>query len=480
MEYLIRGHEPACLFRFFEEICTIPHGSGNEERVADYLVEFARARQLDVYRDEIHNVLIRKPATAGRESEPPVLLQGHTDMVCEKNADVVHDFARDPLKLALTEDGWVYARGTTLGADDAVGVVIMMSLLDGALDSHPALECLFTTQEETGMHGANAFDCSLIRSRRMINLDSEDDNCAIVGCAGGIRSDMKIPVTRVPFAGEAVSIKVKGLMGGHSGENINLGRGNAHKIMGRLLAQLMRDDRLCLCTLEGGLKDNAIPRECSATVSVPSTASAMETLADAAEAIRSELVADDKNFAVEVSPAALPAVMMDEASTRRIVTVLEISHSGVLSMNHAIGIVEFSRNLAVIRTKETEVSITFSSRSSKDSQLDASVLELDTLAAFVGGSVTHHSRYPGWDYAPQSPLRDAYVATYSRMYGEMPVIKSIHAGLECGLLKSRIPDLDIIGLGPNLANIHTPMEKMNLASCEKIWKIVTELLRQPI
>ena len=480
MEYLIQGYEPACLFRFFEEICAIPHGSRNEEKVADYLVEFARSRQLEVYRDGMHNVLIRKPATAGREGEPPVLLQGHTDMVCEKNADVVHDFTRDPLKLALTNDGKVYACGTTLGADDAVAVVIMMSLLDGALDSHPALECLFTTQEEIGMHGADAFDCSLIRARRMINLDSESDNSAIVGCAGGIRSDMAVPVTRVPFAGEAVSIKVKGLIGGHSGENIHLGRGNANKIMGRLLAQLMRDDRLFLCTLEGGLKDNAIPRECSATVAVPFAASAMETLAAATEAIRGELVADDKDFAVELSSAAAPAVMMDESSTRRIVTVLELSHSGVLAMNQAIGIVEFSRNLAVIRTKETEVIITFSSRSPKESQLDASVLELDTLAGFVGGSVAHHSRYPGWDYAPISPLRDAYVAAYSRMYGEMPIIKSIHAGLECGLLKSRIPDLDIIGLGANLENIHSPREKMELASCEKLWKIVSELLRQPI
>ncbi|MBQ3127025.1 MAG: beta-Ala-His dipeptidase [Clostridia bacterium] len=432
MEYLIKGYEPACLFRFFEEICAIPHGSRNEEKVADYLVEFARVRQLDVYRDEMHNVLIRKPATLGRENEPPVLLQGHTDMVCEKNADVEHDFTRDPLKLALTDDGKVYACGTTLGADDAVAVVIMMSLLDGALDSHPALECLFTTQEEIGMHGADAFDCSLIRARRMINLDSESDNSAIVGCAGGIRSDMTIPVTRVPFAGEAVALKVKGLIGGHSGENIHMGRANANKLMGRLLAQLMRDDRLCLCTLEGGLKDNAIPRECSAVISVPSAANAAKTISAAAEAIRGELVADDDaNFDVEIAPVSNPAVMMDEESTRRIVTVLELSHSGVLAMNQAIGIVEFSRNLAVIRTRETDVNIAFSSRSPKESQLDASVLELDTLAAFVGATVTHHSRYPGWDYAPQSPLRDAYVAAYMRLFGEKPIIKSIHAGLEC-------------------------------------------------
>ena len=477
MEYLIKGYEPACLFRFFEEVCALPHGSRNEKKIADYLEEFARARQLYVYRDKMHNLLIRKPATPGRENEPPVLLQGHTDMVCEKNADVEHDFTRDPLKLALTDDGKVYACGTTLGADDAVAVVIMMSLLDGALDSHPALECLFTTQEEIGMHGADAFDCSLIRARRMINLDSESDNSAIVGCAGGIRSDMTIPVTRVPFAGEAVALKVKGLIGGHSGENIHMGRANANKLMGRLLAQLMRDDRLCLCTLEGGLKDNAIPRECCAVISVPSAANAAKTISAAAEAIRGELVADDANFDVELAPVSNPAVMMDEESTRRIVTVLELSHSGVLAMNQAIGIVEFSRNLAVIRTRETDVNIAFSSRSPKESQLDASVLELDTLAAFVGATVTHHSRYPGWDYAPQSPLRDAYVAAYTRLFGEKPIIKSIHAGLECGLLKSRIPDLDIIGLGANLENIHSPLEKMELASCEKLWKIVAELLK---
>ena len=389
----------------------------------------------------------------------------------------MHDFACDPLKLALTDDGKVYAEGTTLGADNAVAVVAMMALLDGALDSHPPLECLFTSQEEIGMHGAAAFDCSLITARRMLNLDSESDDSAVVGCAGGLRSDMTIPVTRTPFGGEALSIEVKGLIGGHSGENIHLDRGNANKIMGRMLSALLLGEHdLHLCSMEGGSKDNAIPRECRALVSVSSADAAMKKLNALAEEIRGELVADDSAFSVVLASAAAPAVMLDAESTRRVIVTVEVAGVGVLAMNQTLNVVEFSRNLAVIRTADTAVRITFSSRSPKNSQLDASALELDTLAAFVGGTVNHHSRYPGWDYTEVSPLRDAYVSAYKALWGEEPIVKIIHAGLECGLLKSKIPDMDIIAIGVNLENIHSPQEKMELASCEKLWKIIAKML----
>lgn len=475
MQYVIEGYRPARLFRFFEDICAIPHGSRNEAAVADYLVKFAEARGLSCYRDEIENVLIRMPGSAGRENEPAILLQGHTDMVCEKNADTVHDFSRDPLKLAF-ENGKLFARGTTLGADDGIAVAIMLTVLDGELDSHPPIECLFTSQEEIGLHGAAAFDCTQLRARRMINLDSESDNSAIVGCAGGVRSDMTIPLMRVPFAGEAVSVTVKGLMGGHSGENIHLGRANANKLMGRLLSALMAEDELYLVDCEGGSKDNAIPRECRALISVRSADAAIAKLNRLAESIRGELVADDVNFSMTAVPAVAPAVMADADSTRRIVLSMAVAAVGVLAMNHAVGMVEYSRNLGVVRMSDTEMRLTFSSRSPKESQLDASMGELDALALLAGGTVSHHSRYPGWDYAPVSPLRDAYIAAYTRLYGEKPVIKSIHAGLECGLLKEKLPDLDIIAIGANLENIHSPAEKMELASCEKLWRIIAEIL----
>ncbi len=475
MQYVIHGYAPARLFSFFEDISAIPRGSGDEAAIADYLVRFAEERGLWCYRDTVHNVLIRKPGTAGRENEPPVLFQGHTDMVCEKNADTVHDFTRDPLKLAIA-DGMLYAEGTTLGADDGVAVAIMMALLDGELDSHPPIECLFTTQEETGLTGAAEFDSSLISAHRMINLDSEDDSGAIVGCAGGIRSDMTIPIKREACTGEILSVTVKGLMGGHSGENINLGRANANKLMARILFPLIESENLHLCTLTGGSKDNAIPRECTAVVSVRSAASAAEKMKKAAEIIRGELVADDAAFALEVSSADTVSSMADADSTRRVILLMRTAAVGVLAMNHTVGMVEYSRNMGVVKTEENEVRITFSSRSPKASQIDASIEELDALGMLVGASADHHSRYPGWDYAPVSPLRDLYMSVYRRLYGENPSIRSIHAGLECGLLKEKLPDLDIISIGANMENIHSPAEKLDLASTEKLFKIIAELL----
>ena len=479
MQYIIEGYQPARLFRFFEEISAIPRGSRNEKAIADYLVEFAKSRSLEWYRDEMENVFIRMPGSTGRENEPAILFQGHTDMVCEKNNDTVHNFETDPLKLAV-KDGMLYAEGTTLGADDGIAVAIMLAVLDGELASHPPVECLFTSQEEIGLHGADAFDCSLIRARRMINLDSESDNSAIVGCAGGIRHDMTLPLTRQPFSGETLRIEVKGLMGGHSGENIHMGRANANKLMARILNTLLNEDDLHLCTCVGGSKDNAIPRECTALVSVRSAEDAVKKVLALAEDIRGELVADDAEFAVDVYPTSAPAVMLDFDTTRRIILSMTVAAVGVLAMNHSVGMVEFSRNMGVVRLEEesTALRLVFSSRSPKESQLTASMAELDALAELIGGSFNHHSRYPGWDYAPVSPLRDAYIAAYVGLYGEQPIIKSIHAGLECGLLKAKIPDLDIIAIGANLENIHSPAEKMDLASCEKIWTIIAAILAQ--
>jgi len=477
MEYIVNGYQPARLFRFFEDICAIPHGSRNEAAVADYLVAFAEARGLSWYRDEIENVLISMPGSAGRENEPPVLLQGHTDMVCEKNNDVAHNFLTDPLKLAVA-DGKLYAEGTTLGADDGIAVAIMLTVLDGELPSHPPIECLFTSQEEIGLHGAAAFDCSRIHARRMINLDSEADDHAIVGCAGGIRSDMTVQLTRESFRGEALAVTVKGLMGGHSGENIHLGRANANKIMARLLSPLMATDDLHLCTCIGGSKDNAIPRECTALISVSSAEAAAKKILTAAEDICGELVDDDAGFKVVAEPAEAPAVMLDAVSTRAMLLPMHVAAIGVLAMNHAVNMVAYSRNMGVVVLEDNAPTarITFSSRSAKESQLTQSVEELDALASLVGASFNHHSRYPGWDYAPNSPMRDRYIAVYRKLYGAEPVIQSIHAGLECGLLKNKIPDLDIISLGANLENIHSPAEKMDLASCEKLWKIIAEML----
>ena len=277
MEYIIQGRKPERFFRYFEEISAIPRESYHEEKIADYLVNFAKERNLEWYRDDTNNVFIKAPATAGMENKAPVLLQGHTDMVCEKNSGVEHDFSKDPLKLYLDGD-LLRARGTTLGADDGCAVAMMLTLLDGELAAHPPIECLFTAAEETGMDGAKNFDYSLISARRMINLDIDSLGNIFCGCAGGVRSDLTLAYTGVDFAGDALSVKLTGLVGGHSGSDINKGRANANKLMGRLLASLLSKTDARLVSVNGGSKENAIPRECEAIVAVSDAELAMEQL----------------------------------------------------------------------------------------------------------------------------------------------------------------------------------------------------------
>lgn len=479
MEYLIHGREPAAVFRFFEEICAIPHPSDHEERIADYLVAFAEARGLDYSRDEVNNVLIRKPATAGKETAAPLLLQGHTDMVCEKNGDVVHNFMKDPLRLFLDGD-LLGAVGTTLGGDDGIAVAVMLAILDGALTEHPALECLFTVSEEVGLNGAHRFDYSKIGARRMINLDSEALGVVTAGCAGGLRTDLTFKTEPIPFSGDCVSVTVKGLAGGHSGADINTGRANANKLMGRLLASLAKTVRFRLVSLQGGSKDNAIPRECCAVMATADAQAAIGCLTGEAERIREELVDADSDFCICAEILPSPKRMLSEADTAHVVAVLACAANGVLAMSRDVtGLVEWSRNLGVIETAEDGGTITFvfSSRSATESRLDASARELDALAAVTGCTARHYSRYPGWQYAPRSEVRDAYLKAYREVTGQDATIDVIHAGLECGIIYSKLPEMDMISIGPNLYDIHSPNERLDLASVEVFWKTLETVLR---
>ncbi len=475
-DYLIRGYEPEALFRFFEDIAAIPHGSGNEAGIADYLEKFAAERELELYRDELNNVLIKKPASEGMESQPAILLQGHTDMVCEKNADVDHDFANDPLALYI-ENGILRARGTTLGADNGVAVAVMLALLDDESLRHPPLECLFTVQEEVGLIGAGGFDYSKISARRMINMDSEGEGIAVVGCAGGCRSDISIPVEFVPAAGEAMTLTISGLMGGHSGADIHLGRANANMLMGRLLLALRRNADYNLIELRGGLLDNAIPRECVAVITTADFESMRERAIAFAAELAGELIADDCEFVFTCARADRPERMMNCASTRLVADAVGTAINGVIKMSCDIdGLVEYSRNLGVIRTGEQCVELVFSSRSSVEHQIDASIDYLDALCELCGGSVEHYSRYPGWKYSRVSPLREKYVAVAERIFGKKPMVVAIHAGLECGIIKSNIPDMDIISIGPEMRNIHTPDECLDIASLSRFWQVILGIL----
>lgn len=473
MEYVIKNRSPERVFRFFEELCAIPHPSFHEERVADYLEEFARVRGLECYRDDLHNVLIKKPATKGQEGRAPILFQGHTDMVCEKNGDVEHDFLKDPLKLFLDGD-LLGARGTTLGGDDGIAVAAMLAILDGELDAHPPIECLFTVCEEVGLNGAKGFDYSRLSARCLINMDSEVLGVVTVGCAGGMRSELHVDSVWEENARPILEITVRGLAGGHSGCDIHRGRANANRLMGRLLTALP-DVRVS--RIDGGSKDNAIPRECVACVAVDDVCSAKEILRALSEEIAGELCADDADFSLDVRACACVSEVLDEACTRRILAILSAVQNGVLEWHRDVaGLVEFSRNLGVVRTERDGVTFVLSSRSSIEGRLDATVRELDALGAALGCRVCHHSRYPGWSYAPVSPLRDAYLRAFREVTGKECRVEVIHAGLECGIIYSHLPDMDMISVGPDMSDIHSPDERLNLSSVELFWKTVERLV----
>lgn len=477
-EYIIKNYNPISLCHFFEDISAIPRGSGNEGGIADFLVRFAADRGLEHCRDTLNNVLIKAPASPGYEKEPAVLLQGHTDMVCEKNSDTVHDFLTDPLDLYV-EDGWLRARGTTLGADNGIAVAVMLALLDGEAPEHPALECLFTVEEEVGLAGAAGFDYSLISARRMINMDSEGEGQAVVGCAGGMRTAINIPAETAPAAGEAVTIKISGLMGGHSGMDIGTGRANANILMGRLLLALRRDVDYNLISITGGLMDNAIPRECEAVVTTRDRGVICERAGRIAATIAGELVHDDSGFRLDCAPCTSSGDMFTCAATRRVISLLGSVANGVFAMSADVpGLVEFSRNLGIVRTNGGNICLTFSSRSAIQSRLEASADSCDALAELCGGTAEHYNRYPGWRYEKDSPLRDKYIAACRRVFRREPGIIAIHAGLECGLIKAAVPDMDIISIGPDMKNIHTPKEALNLESCERFWQILVGMLRK--
>lgn len=466
------------LLRFFEEISAIPRETYHEQAIADYLCEFAEARGLSYRRDTYQNVFISKPATAGLEDKPPLLLQGHTDMVCEKKGGVVHDFATDPLRLYV-EDGWLRAEGTTLGADDGVAVATMLYLLDGGADAHPALECLFTASEEMGMDGAEGFDYSQVRARRMLNLDSPDEQLIIAGCAGGLHSYLTLPCTPVPLVGQSYRIRVSGLAGGHSGEDIHRGRANAILLLTRVLRMLWQESSLALVTIEGGRRENVIPREAEAVVCLRDEACL--TKLDAIHAsLLDGLCDDDGDFSLTATPCYVSDTMLSSADTDRVLSLIEAIPCGVLAKN-PLGTVEYSRNLGVLSTSdengERRLSFILLSRSSRDAQLTENAETLDAIAARFGLSFVHKGRYPGWDFAEHSPLRDAYVAAHRAVWGKSPEVTTIHAGLECGIIAGKLPDMDMISVGPRVLDLHSPDERLHLLSFEKFMDTVLHLLQ---
>lgn len=476
MNYVTKGYEPCKVFEIFEDICAIPHGSGNEKGVADYVENFAKSRGLFSLRDETGNVFVRKEATVGYESIPAILLQGHMDMVCEKNADSDHDFLRDGLKLSV-KDGFLWADGTTLGGDNGIAVAMMLALLD--TNEHPRLECLFTVEEETGLAGAKGFDCSVVTAKKMINLDSEEEWQITAGCAGGCRTEVDFNYTACAAskAATALKISVTGLSGGHSGAEIHCGKTNAIVALARILGAIWAEEKFNLVSICGGGKDNAIAREAFATILVEDEKKASLAAINELWGIKKELCKDDKDIIVRIDCVALPEKCISRDKTEKIVAFLSSVKTGVLKMSNDIaGLVEYSRNLGVADTDGQKIKFTFSARSSIESQLDLSCRELDMLCALSGAECAHYSRYPGWEYAPVSKLRDDYAAAYKKLFGKDMAIGVIHAGLECGILSSKMAGMDVISVGPNMHDIHSPDEHLDLASCERVWRTLLETI----
>lgn len=470
--------EPKGVFRYFEEMCAIPHGSRNTRAISDWCVEFARAHGLEHYQDEADNVIIIKEATPGYEDAAPMILQGHIDMVCEKDADCPLDMEKDGLDLVV-EGNILRARGTTLGGDDGIAVAIGLAALADETLQHPRLEVLLTSDEEIGMLGAAALDASPLQGRQMLNLDSEDEGVFTVSCAGGSEAVCAIPVARAAFAGTVMKVAVSGLAGGHSGVEINKGRANADMLMGRLLRAMAAETELRLVSVNGGLKDNAIPVAAEAFVVAADAEAAKAAAKVLGEAMKREFRVADPGLAVTVGEGETERLPMDADSTRRILCWLTCAPNGVQAMSMDIpGLVQTSLNLGILETHADRVTTSFSVRSSVDSQKRMLHDRICCLTRELGGTMEIFGDYPGWEYRPESPLRERMLEVFVEQYGYEPKVEAIHAGLECGLLGGKLPGLDCVSVGPNLKEIHTPRERLEIDSVQRLWAFVVEVLRR--
>lgn len=470
--------EPREVFAWFERLCAIPHGSHHAKAISDYLVAFARERGLACRQDAANNVVIRKAASAGYENAPVVMLQGHIDMVCEKDADCGKDMETEGLDLFVDGDV-IGARGTTLGGDDGIAVAMALAVLDADDIPHGPLECVFTADEEVGMIGARALDASDLKAKYLINIDSEEEGVLTISCAGACRMACTLPVTRAPFDGQTLRVRISGLAGGHSGEEIHKGRANANLLLGRALDEMSRAGALRLIRVSGGTKDNAIPREAEAVVRTGDAAALRRAVEALAAALRAEYHVADGHITVTVTETDDGLTPMDAASTERAITLLLCAPNGVVEMSMDVpGLVQTSLNLGRLTSDEASLRASFMIRSSINSQKNAVASRLARLAEALGGQAQLDSDYSAWPYRPESPLRDRVAEVFYEQYGEKPRIAALHAGLECGILSGKLPELDCISLGPDLTDIHTPRERLHIASTERTWRLLLGTLKR--
>lgn len=483
MNYIIKGYSPEKLFNYFEDISAIPRGSGNEKGIADFLVSFAEKRGLFCIRDELNNVFIRKNATSGYEDIPAIMLQGHTDMVCEQNEGTGHDFENEGLDLYI-ENGWLKAKGTTLGGDDGVAVAIMMAILDDNTLEHPMIECLFTTGEETGLYGATGFDYSVVKAQKLINLDSEEEGIGTVSCAGGLELDFTLNAERYPIPSFArpISVEINGLCGGHSGADIIFERGNANVILFKMLSGLYEKHPFNIITFNGGSRGNAIPREAKAVIFTDEPAEATEYLISLIPSVKELLPKEDRKLRIKVGKAKGNfETMYSFADTVKLLSLPSFIPNGVIArMKDIPDMVESSNNLGVVKELDGCIKFIYHPRSSFDSRMDEIEIIARQVAKTLSFELEISGRYSGWPMKADSQLGKQFMRVSKQVLGEncKPKLCAIHAGLECGIICSAVPGMDAISIGPALKGIHAPGEALELSSMERLYKIVCELIKQ--
>ena len=469
--------EPKSVFGFFEEICGIPHGSGNTKLISDYLVDFAKKHDIRYIQDELNNVILFGEGTCGMEDHWPVILQGHMDMVCEKDDDCTINMETEGLD--VTHDGqYVFAKGTTLGGDDGIAVAYALALLADKSIPHPPLEVIITVDEETGMYGADGIDLSMLKGKTLINLDSEEEGVFTVSCAGGGTATISLKAPRRAVYGPCIRLSVDGLQSGHSGAEIHKNRVNANKVMGEFMNRIQKLMPLCLTSISGGTKDNVITRSCQATLVAMGTH--LERINDIAAELQAEIREkyEEPDALIQAFDVdALGGNSMSTEDTAKVIGLLCAAPYGVQKWSEDMpGLVQTSLNLGVVKLGET-FNATFSVRSSVNSEKLELLEKLHALADMFEGEYTLHGQYPAWEYKKESYLRDTMVKVYQQMYGKDPQVLAIHAGLECGLLGEKIPGLDCVSIGPQMHDIHTSRERLNIASTERTWNFLLEVLK---
>jgi dipeptidase D len=475
--------EPNNLWKHFAEFLKIPHCSGNEKALGDYIIAFADSKGLEWKKDDVGNVVISKPGSPGHENAVGVILQGHLDMVCEKNSDVSHDFSKDPIN-AKMEGEWIHAEGTTLGADNGVGACAALAIMEDDTLVHPPLECLFTVDEETGLTGATKIQPGFLKGKNLLNLDSEDEGEFTIGCAGGADTQIFLPLQKENTdSGEVYKIKLAGYRGGHSGIDINQGRGNAIKLLTRILWQVSSGGApFRLVSIEGGNLRNAIPREAWAIVILnPSEEEGFsELIQKAFEKIKEEYAAIETEASLSIEKSDDPATTaLAPESQNKLINLLFTLPHGVITMHPEMeGLVETSTNLAVIHTHEEKAEIICSTRSSVASALQATRDTIAALCSFVNADVVQEEGYPGWTPNLQSPLLQTMKDIYKKTFNKEAHVAAVHAGLECGIIGEKFPGMDMISFGPTIENPHSPDERVNVGSVEKFWKFLTGILAE--